>query len=404
MNYEKSVKNITSYSVSVTNNAVTSLRVSEDLKTSVRVYEDGKIGVAGAIGECSESSLLEEAKQKLNQGIPYPYCPAPAIRRSERGSDEIISYNDFVPACKSLVKRLSESFPDFIFSNKINEEKYWQSYSSSSGAALNYKSNNITIALTIKAKDSANIMDLMYSAVQNRYGEDEIIADAGALLGVYKNRLQIPEGIPVLIPADIVEFLVPHLVAEKYMAGSGIFNGRLGQKIFDGKVSISLSRKSDNKENLPFFDCEGTVLKGDEYPLINGGVLSGLLTCKRSASRYNLPLSGGAEADFDGVPSYGTDGVRILPTSNSLKNLVRGKAIYIAVTSGGDMTTSGEVGLPVLLAYVYEDGKLLGTLPEFSLSGNIFDMLGRDFIGAAKNDAFSFADETLIVTRMKINA
>ena len=67
------------------------------------------------------------------------------------------------------------------------------------------------------------------------------------------------------------------------------------------------------------------------------------------------------------------------------------------------MTPSGDLGLPVMLAYVYENGLLLGTLPEFSLSGNIFDVLGKDFIGVAKNDAFSFMDETLIVARMKIN-
>ena len=92
-----------------------------------------------------------------------------------------------------------------------------------------------------------------------------------------------------------------------------------------------------------------------------------------------------------------------MPTCPSLKTLVRGKAIYIAVTSGGDMTPSGDVGLPVLAAFVYEDGKLLGRLPEFSLSANIFDLLGKDLIGVAKNDAFAYADETLIVANCKIN-
>ena len=64
---------------------------------------------------------------------------------------------------------------------------------------------------------------------------------------------------------------------------------------------------------------------------------------------------------------------------------------------------AGDFGLPVLLAYVYEDGKLLGTLPEFSLSGIVFDVLGGDLIGIVKNDVFSFADETLIVSKFKIN-
>ena len=57
-----------------------------------------------------------------------------------------------------------------------------------------------------------------------------------------------------------------------------------------------------------------------------------------------------------------------------------------------------------MLAYLYEDGKLVGTLPEFSLSGSLFDVFGKDYLGAAENDIFSFANkEKVLVTKLKFN-
>ena len=401
--YEKIVEHTISRSVNIAANKVESLRVSEDLKTVIRVYDGEKVGIAGAIGICDENSLLEQAESKLVQGIPYPDISGSSTVREEVNEVCPIDGNEIVEISRSLVEKLCASYPYFIFSNKINTEQYCEEYENSLDVRYKYQGANVQIGLAIKAKSSANIMDLLYSAVRGSYSEEQVVSDIGALLDVYGNKLEIPEDVPVLIPSDIIELLIPHLVAEKYMAGSSLFNGRLGERIFSDKVNLVVSRKPDNEYNIPFFDREGTVVEGDEFPLINNGTLSGLITYRRSAENLNLPLSGSAAADFDSVPSAGSEGIKLLTSDNSLKELVRGKAIYISVTSGGDMTPAGDFGLPVLLAYVYEDGKLLGTLPEFSLSGNVFDVLGGDLIGIDKNDVFSFADETLIVSKFKIN-
>lgn len=402
MQYEKTVKKTKSYGLNISANKVDSLRISENLETVVRIYSGGKIGVAGTVGPCNEYSLLEEAKAKLAQGIPYPCNLTACIHRNEGEDGGVIEGKNVLPVCSSLVNALSARFPDFIFSNKFNCEQVDYSYVNTLDTQYNYKSSNITLALTIKAKSSANIMDLMYVAVNKYYNENRIVEDIAALLDVYDNKLDIPQDVPVLIPAEVIEFIIPHLVAEKYVAGSSIFNGNLGFKVFNDSVNIGVDRSPDNRDNIPFFDCEGTVVPEDKYLLIKNGVLGGLITYKRSAENLRLPLSGSASADFDSVPSYGTEGIKIYSTAPHLRSLLRGKAVYIAVTSGGDMTPGGDIGLPVLLAYVYENGRLKGTLPEFSLSCNIFDLLGKDFIGVAKNDVFRFAEETLIVSKAKI--
>ena len=90
-------------------------------------------------------------------------------------------------------------------------------------------------------------------------------------------------------------------------------------------------------------------------------------------------------------------------TGNNLSEVLSGKAIYIAVTSGGDMTPDGKFATPVMLAYLYEDGKLVGSLPEFGISASIFDFLGKDLIAVAKNDLFGYKDEGVIVAKFTID-
>lgn len=403
MEQEKIIKKETEYSVSVTGNRVESLRVKENLQTTIRVYDGNNIGIAGAIGHADEAALRKEAQEKLAGGIPYPCLLNENQTRSEDNSKEIVAKSGYVKTMKKLIKRLAETYPDFIFSNKINMTDVEQDYENSKNTRFHYKDSLLTFALCIKAKSSTNIMDLFYEHETKAYDEDAIVSDVGKLLGAYNNVLEMPENVPVIIGAEILFFAFSDFVAEKYQSGSSLFGGKLGSKIFDERVSVYSDRSPSKDKAVCFFDAEGVVSPDDKFYFIKDGVFSGLITYKRSAHNFQLPLSGGAQAAFDGVPSIGAEGVRLGNTAKSLKELVKGKAIYVWVTSGGDMTPDGNIGAPVMLAYLYEDGKLVGRLPEFGITGSIFDVLGKDFIGVAPNDVFEDATANMLVARFNVN-
>lgn len=404
MEKEKLVNRSTVYTVNIAGNKVDALRLKEDLQTVVRVYEDGKIGIAGAIGQADEAALEEEAAGQLAQEIPYPEMLEEGKTRVEDRSKPVVPPEEFLKTTRALVSRLARQYPDFIFSNKIWLENSQKSYENSKGTSYLQKLSQLILSFSIKARASANIMDLFYSAFTDSYDEDKVVADVGALLNVYSNRVPLPEEeLPVILHYSFAAPALADIIAEKYMSGASIFSGKLGQKIFDERVNLLVDRSSANKECQSFFDAEGTTLPGDKFYFIKDGVLQSLCTYKRSAASFDMPLSGCAGAEFDAVPSFGFDAVTFAVTADSLKDIIKGKAIYVAVSSGGDMTPDGNVGLPVLLAYLYEDGKLTATLPEFSISGNIFDIFGKDFIGIARNDVFTVSDECVVAARFKIN-
>lgn len=65
----------------------------------------------------------------------------------------------------------------------------------------------------------------------------------------------------------------------------------------------------------------------------------------------------------------------------TLGALAPGKAVYVVIASGGDMTPEGHYARPVQMAYLVENGKLVGRLPELNISGNFFELLGKDYLG-----------------------
>ena len=71
------------------------------------------------------------------------------------------------------------------------------------------------------------------------------------------------------------------------------------------------------------------------------------------------------------------------------------------IASGGDTTPDGHFATPVQLAFLLEDGKLVGRLPEISIGGNFFDMLGKDYIGTVYDWPFKKAQ--LAAVMMDVN-
>lgn len=404
MENEKIIDKSVSYSLNIAGGKVESLRVKEDLETVIRVYDGGNIGIAGRIGAGDDEKLMAAAQEKLSQNIAYPCSLTENAQREENAVTEIISGDAFVKTIKALVARLNATYPDFIFSNKVNMYEKEQDYSNSKGTHYNYKSNNIVFSLVIKSKASANIMDLDYSGYAKRYNEDDVVSDVGKLLAVFDKKVDLPEEtLPVIISADVIAHVLYEIIAEKYVSGASLFNGKLGEKLFSDKLNILIDRKPDNLTALPFFDSEGVVNPDDKFYFIKNGVLSGLSVYKRTGAAFNLPVSGSADADFDAVPTCGFGGVTVATDGVKLTDVVKGKAIYIAVTSGGDMTPDGNFATPVMLAYLYDNGELVGKLPEFGISANVFELLGNDLAAVCDNDVFSYCEQKVLVSKFNIN-
>ena len=228
----------------------------------------------------------------------------------------------------------------------------------------------------------------MFSYKGNHFDADELLSRFKKEYDAFYIPADITSGrYPVVMDtADLFGTFLQHFVAEMYVSGASLLSGKLGQKAFSDKLSFKNDMNPATNSGACFFDDEGCVAPDLRPTLIDKGTLTGVLTTKKSSDQFNLPDLGTAVAGYDGVPGLGFNRFYIEPTASALSALVPGKAVYVVVTSGGDITPGGHFAAPVQMAYLMENGRLIGRLPDLNISGNFYELLGDDYIGAVTGD------------------
>lgn len=396
----------TSLTVNLIQGKPESFRKIVEKTSTVRVYDNGFIGVAGGIGNPNIGELEKQAIENLQYKLPYP-CKLPENKVKDVDTrKKIFDTDKFVEYVTELMKRITKAAPDFIYSNKISYQEIEKNYSNTAGSKLGYKGNDFSAEIVIKAKDSANLFDSFYGFSENREDMDKIAADIVTLTEKHRTPVDIEPGkYPVIFDEGMVLGTVfSDLTAEAYAAGSSLFKNKLGQKVFADNYSVYVDRAPDKVHSTAFFDAEGEYADDYRQYIIQNGVLKNLLGNKRAAEKYNLPVVQSSAAQYDGIPQMSMDfeTLWIDMSEKSFAELTKEKTVYVLVASGGDITTSGDYATPVQYAFLVQDGKILGKLPDIQVHGNIFDIYGKDFVTGFKNNFFRFAKGKYILTHMNV--
>lgn len=400
-------KKVKSVCANVTGGTVDSLRIKSESFSTVRVYDKGRIGVAGKIGKADLSALEKEAKENLSRGIPYPDLPEKPLNKSINAKKDIINDDEFLPYVKDLFKRIADENTDFIINGKAYLNERESEYSDGQGRELRYAGNSMDAAVIFKDKTSANIMDGAIEVVDDKLVGDEFAKDVKTKLDAFLKPVPHVNGekIPVIMSKEYFLYVGQHFVADVYCNGASLLNGKLGTKIFGDNFGVVVDFDPEKNVNSDFFDAEGVVNDGYKNYLVKNGIMENLLTTKSSADKYKVKNLGNAAADYASAPTFSGRGFDIERTAENLEEILNGReAIFLDCSSGGDMTTDGNMSLPSQLSYLYKDGKIVGKLPEFALCGNIFDVFGKDFLGACSLGCLfkSCARETVMVAEMNI--
>ena len=248
-------------------------------------------------------------------------------------------------------------------------------------------------------------MDMAFEGISRNYDEKKIIEDISKMIDNYKIKKDIEVGTyPIIIDFQYFSnYILSNTMATLVMSKASLFSNKIGQKVFSDNVTIIDDRNPQTAICSPFFDMEGVVNENYQFKLIDRGVFTTPTVSKKEAITYNLPLTGSAYSTYDSVPRCTPDNLVVLKSDKTLKELLNGeKGIYVVFASGGDFTQSGDYASPVQLAYLVEDGKITGRLDNLTITGNIFDMFGKNFIGRCKDSMFQYSDVCPLVIKMNV--
>ena len=369
--------------LNVTGGKIDSFREIEKTTGTVRVYENGCIGVAGCLGEPDEAALTEKAKEALAFGVPYPCKLDGPLDLAEGHDEEILPIADFIPTMQDFLDRLGALCPKFAFSNKIGLEYNRTEYRNSLGRQLVSSGRQFYVSLLAQNRGSGNLFDTFFSWSGDYYNADELLAELKREYDAFFRPAELTPGRwPVIAaPEALLSSFGQHFIGDLYAAGASLLSGKLEQQLFSDKLTVKDDLNPATNPGVCCFDAEGCVAPDFRPTVVENGVLKGLMTTKKTAEQYGLPDLGTAAAAYDGVPGPGLHKLWVAPTAKTLRELVPEKAVFVVVASGGDATPEGHFATPVQMAYLVENGELVGRLPELSISGEFFELFGKDYLG-----------------------
>ena len=380
----------------IQNTQINAVRIKDIVRKGVRVYEDGKIGISGAVGHVPQESLIDDAVQNLKTGIEYPYSLTKDKRDHRSYNHSPMSAEELLSITESVLETLRKEFPDFDFSETVSSNEITAEMRNTEGLDLKYNDAYFSLGLILKEKASANLFDGFLMCVGRQFELDKFWSFNRSFLEAYRTPVALPEGdvLPVFVlePDNLLGFLNKSLNGERFATGSSIFSGKLGEQLFNEKVTVEQNRNPLYNPRA-FFDMEGVVLPEDRYVLIEDGRLMSVFTDKKNAQLYNLPHTGSASGDYDGMPSLSTVPLRFQIDSHNLEDILgREQAVLSVVSSGGDFTPDGTFAAPVQVSFLLDGGKIVGKLPEFTMRSHLIKLIGDDYIGTLDNTAFSLGD------------
>ncbi len=403
MKKEYIVNRSSSVTLNVTAGKIDSFRKQEETTGTVRVYRDGKVGIAGMLGEPNEKELTEKAEKALEFGIPYVENLDGELVKTEDNAKEIIAEKDLIPVMQKTLDRICEACPKFAVSNKITLTTDEKEYTNSNGRKLKWSDSAVSMGLVFQDRTAGNLMDGFYEYSGRDFDPDEAVEGCRRFHDAFFNPVELDEAgeLPVVLdPYNLFGTFLRNFAGEFYVSGASLVSGKLGERCFSENLTFEIDRNPETALDVPFFDAEGQVAEDERVPLIREGVLANLLATKQTAAQYGLHSAGTAGSAYDGVPSVAIPAIRVKPTAKNLAELVKGKSILVVYASGGDTTPQGHFATPVQCAFLMQDGKPVGRLPELTISGDFYDLLGKDWIGACSGDPQK--DSKYCAVKMKV--
>lgn len=377
-------------SLNVTQSQIDSVRRKHIVKSGCRVYADGFVGIAGTLGEATQTTW-DEAKANLDRKIPYPYAPEQNKTRREDRREEILDDRAFTSRVEQLLEKLHAAFPRIIFSNKVNMTQEITSLTNDAG--LEYESRDLLYSLALLAKDvdSIAVFDTAAEYFGRTFDVEAVFQDISQVMEAHQKPVPLPEGktLPLITePGLLTGPLAQALNGQLFYRNASLLSGKAGQTLFSPAFSLYVDHTADALGSA-FFDAEGSVLPGDQCALIEHGTLLRPYTDKKTAAEFGADHTAAAGGSYDDLPQLGVPSMRFGSTGQDLRQLLQGRdAALVVMAGGGDCTPDGVLATPVQTAYLYRDGRLLGRLPEFSARGSLFDLLGKHYLGFSQDRPF----------------
>jgi PmbA protein len=171
--------------------------------------------------------------------------------------------------------------------------------------------------------------------------------------------------------------LMQGLNGKNVYTGTSPMRGKVGEKLFDEKLTLVDDGTLDGRPGSAPYDDEG--IPHHRNVLVGNGVLNGFIYDLRTAAQFGVESTGNASRGLFNQPDPSPTNFMIQPGQTPLKDMISSIQEGILVEGllglGQGNIISGAFSNPLALAFKIEKGEIVGRVKDLSIAGNVYDLL-----------------------------
>jgi PmbA protein len=369
-------------------NQLKTCTVAETKGTAVRVIRKGKLGFAASTDDTVMDKLAANALESATYGdnatfsFPDPK-PAPIVRTYDKKVAEL-PIARLVEIGREMLDLILPLEPDARCNISLERSLVSANIRNQKGLDVSFKTSPLSLGLEIDRIDGDDVL-ILYDQMGTTVWEKDYLSFARRLVEKLKKASILtsikPGKMPVLFaPTGTLALALPlsqGLNGKDVYKGISPMAGKIGEKLFDEKISILDDGTIDGKFASASYDDEGVPRRCNL--LIEKGVLKGFIYDLKTASLSGVESTGNASRGLFNPPDPSFTNLVIQPGKIPLKDILASMDEGILVEDllgiGQGNTISGAFSNPLALAFKVEKGEIVGRVKDLSIAGNIYDLL-----------------------------
>jgi PmbA protein len=379
-------------------NQLKTCTVAETKGTAVRVIRKGQLGFAASTDDTAMDKLAANALESATYGDKAPFSfpeakPALIVRTFDKEIADL-TIARLVEIGREMLDlilpvepnaRCNISLERSIVSANIRNQKCMD---------VSFKTSPLSLGIEIDRIEGDDVL-ILFDQLGVTVWEKDYLTFVRRQVENLKMARTItslkPGKMPVLFaPTGMLALGLPlsqGLNGKEVYKGTSPMAGKVGEKLFDEKITVVDDGTIDGKFASASYDDEGVPRRRNV--LVEKGVLKSFIYDLRTAAQSGVESTGNASRGLFSPPVPSFTNLVVQPGRTPLKDILSGIDEGILVENllgvGQGNTISGAFSNPLALAFKIVKGKIVGRVKDLSIAGNIYDLLKN--VGGVSQEA-----------------
>ena len=369
-------------------NQLKTCTVAETKGTAVRVIRKGQLGFSASTDEAAVDKLASNALESAAYGDKAPFSfpdpqPGPAVRTFDPAVADL-PIARLVEIGKEILDLILPIEPNLRCNIALERSIASASIRNQTGLDVSYQTSPLSIGVEIDRIEGDDVL-IVYDQFGTTTWEKDYLAFVHILVEKLKKARTItsikPGKMPVIFaPNGVLALGLPlseGVNGKEVYKGTSPMKGKVGEKLFDEKITVIDDGTLDGKFASASYDDEGVPRRRNV--LIEKGVLKGFIYDLKTAAQSGVESTGNASRSLFAPPVPSLTNFVLQPGTTPLKDMLasiqEGILVEDLLGIGQGNTISGAFSNPLALAFKVEKGEIVGRVKDLSIAGNIYDLL-----------------------------